>query len=42
MNNNTILFGMINLRCNGNDVYISQMKEVKKHADLWDSYKLPG
>jgi hypothetical protein len=37
---NEILFGMINLRCNGNDIYISQMKEVKKHSDLWDSYKV--
>ncbi len=37
---NEILFGLINLRCNGNDIYISQMKEVKKHADLWDSYKV--
>ncbi len=40
MKNNTILFGMINLRCNGDEIYISQMKEVKSPNDLWDSYKL--
>jgi len=33
-----ILYGMINLRCNGKDIYMSQMKEVKKVSDLWDSY----
>lgn len=37
----SILFGMINVRCNGKDIYISQMKEVKMQSDLWDSYKLP-
>jgi competence protein ComEC len=41
MKDNSILFGMINLRCNGKDIFISQMKEVKKPSDLWDSYKLP-
>jgi beta-lactamase superfamily II metal-dependent hydrolase len=40
MKNNSILFGMINLRCNGDEIYISQMKEVKSPNDLWDSYKL--
>lgn len=35
-----VLFGMINLRCNGHEMYISQMKEVKKASDIWDSYKL--
>lgn len=35
-----ILFGMINLRCNGKDIYISQMKEAKKNTDLWDSYEV--
>jgi hypothetical protein len=40
MKNNTILFGMINLRCNGEEIYISQMKEVKSPNDLWDSYSL--
>jgi beta-lactamase superfamily II metal-dependent hydrolase len=40
LKNNTILFGMINLRCNGTDMYMSQMKEVKHTADLWDSYEV--
>jgi beta-lactamase superfamily II metal-dependent hydrolase len=40
MKSGKILFGMINLRCNGNDIFISQMKEVKKSSDLWDSYSL--
>ena len=35
-----VLFGMINLRCNGDEIYISQMKEVNKPSDIWDSYKL--
>jgi hypothetical protein len=35
-----VLFGMINLRSNGNEIYISQMKEVNKPSDIWDSYKL--
>jgi beta-lactamase superfamily II metal-dependent hydrolase len=38
MKSGKILFGMINLRCNGKDIFISQMKEVKKPSDLWDSY----
>jgi competence protein ComEC len=33
-----ILYGMINARCNGNDIYISQMKEARNNRDLWDSY----
>ena len=37
---NKVLFGMINLRCNGNEIHISQMKEVKTPSDIWDSYKL--
>ena len=36
----TILFKMINCRCNGSKIYISQMKEVKNYADLWDSYQV--
>ena len=36
----TILFGMINCRCNGSKIFISQMKEVKNYADLWDSYQV--
>ena len=35
-----VLFGMINLRCNGDEICISQMKEVKRHSDIWDSYQL--
>lgn len=35
-----VLFGMINLRCNGDEIFISQMKEVNKPSDIWDSYEL--
>ncbi len=35
-----ILFGMINLRCNGTDIFMSQMKEVKRADDLWDAYEV--
>lgn len=38
LKNQKILYGMINLRCNGSEIYMSQMKEVKNNADLWDSY----
>ncbi|MFV0604909.1 MAG: SH3 domain-containing protein [Niabella sp.] len=37
---NKILFGMINLRSNGKDIYMSQMKEVRNNSDLWDSYEV--
>jgi beta-lactamase superfamily II metal-dependent hydrolase len=37
-----VLFGMINCRCNGSKIFISQMKEVKNYADLWDSYEVGG
>ena len=37
-----ILFGLINLRCNGNDIYMNQMKETNQPADMWDAYTLPG
>lgn len=40
LKNNRILFGMINLRCNGEDIFMSQMKEQKKDADLWDAYEV--
>lgn len=40
LRNNQILFGMINLRCNGKDIYISQMKEQKRDGDLWDAYEV--
>ena len=36
-----ILFGMINLRCNGKDIYMNQMKETNRPADMWDAYTLP-
>ena len=35
-----IIYGLINIRCNGNDIHISQMKEIKKEDDLWDSYRV--
>lgn len=35
-----ILFGMINLRCNGREIYMAQMKEIKGVADRWDSYQV--
>jgi hypothetical protein len=35
-----ILFGMINCRCNGKDIYMSQMKEAGADSDLWDSYQV--
>lgn len=40
LKNKKILYGMINLRCNGKDIYMNQMKEVKNDADLWDSYEV--
>jgi len=40
LKNKEVLFGMINLRCNGNEIYMSQMKESNRPSDLWDSYKL--
>ncbi|HRB26902.1 MAG TPA: hypothetical protein PLH81_00005 [Niabella sp.] len=40
LKNNKILFGMINLRCNGSDIFMSQMKEKKTGADIWDSYEV--
>ena len=35
-----ILYGLINCRCNGSDIYISQMKERQNSGDLWDSYNI--
>lgn len=35
-----ILYGMINLRCDGKRIYMSQMKEQHSGADIWDSYKV--
>jgi len=36
-----LLFGMINLRTDGNRLVIAQMKEKRTGADIWDSYILP-
>lgn len=35
-----ILYGMINARCNGRDIYMNQMKEARKASDIWDAYKV--
>lgn len=35
-----ILYGLINLRCDGKDIYISQMKEKHTGGNVWDSYKI--
>lgn len=35
-----ILFGMINLRSNGSDIWMAQMKEAGGGADIWDSYNV--
>jgi beta-lactamase superfamily II metal-dependent hydrolase len=35
-----IIFGMINLRCDGNAIYMAQMKEAKVPSDMWDSYRV--
>lgn len=33
-----IKYGMINLRCNGDDIIMAQMKEVVSGASVWDLY----
>ncbi|MFC5980093.1 MBL fold metallo-hydrolase [Flavobacterium salmonis] len=38
LKNQEILYGMINLRCNGKDIYMAQMNEVKTNSDVWVSY----
>jgi competence protein ComEC len=40
LKNKEVLFGLINLRSNGREIFISQMKEASNPADLWDSYQL--
>jgi beta-lactamase superfamily II metal-dependent hydrolase len=35
-----ILYGLINLRCDGTDIFISQMKEKHTGGNVWDSYKI--
>lgn len=37
---NEILYGLINLRSDGTNIFMSQMKEAKKGADIWDSYQI--
>ncbi len=37
-----ILYGMINLRSNGDEIYLAQMKEARIGADIWDSYRVIG
>lgn len=33
-----IKYGMINLRCNGDDIIMAQMKEVLFGTSVWDLY----
>ena len=40
LKNKKILYGMINCRCNGDKIYMSQMKEASTNTDLWDSYEI--
>ena len=40
LKNKKILYGMINCRCNGDKIYMSQMKEASSNTDLWDSYEI--
>lgn len=35
-----VLYGMINLRSDGDRVFMSQMKESRRSADIWDSYTI--
>jgi beta-lactamase superfamily II metal-dependent hydrolase len=35
-----VLYGMINLRCDGKRIYMAQMKERRSGSDVWDSYKI--
>lgn len=42
LKNKTILYGMINCRCNGKQIYFSQMKEASANTDIWDSYEVEG
>lgn len=37
----SILYGMINLRTNGKEIVMAQMKEAGQQKDLWDSYAVP-
>lgn len=42
MSKKGLLFGMINLRCNGVDIYMNQMKESGRASDIWDVYCIPS
>ncbi len=42
MSKEGLLFGMINLRSNGVNIYMNQMKESGRASDLWDAYSLPS
>ena len=33
-----IVYGMINLRCDGQDIVMAQMKEKRSKGSIWDSY----
>ena len=35
-----ILYGMINARSNGREIYMNQMKEARKANDMWDAYNV--
>lgn len=35
-----VLYGMINLRSNGEQIYMAQMKEAGGGGDVWDSYTI--
>ncbi len=35
-----ILYGMINLRSDGDKIFLSQMKEKRSGYDIWDSYEV--
>ncbi|TPG58007.1 ComEC/Rec2 family competence protein [Hymenobacter nivis] len=37
---NSVLYGLINLRCDGERIFMAQMKEARTTADLWDSYQV--
>ncbi|MCB9233491.1 MAG: MBL fold metallo-hydrolase [Bacteroidia bacterium] len=41
LNGKSVLFGMINLRSDGNRIFMAQMKETKPANDPWDGYSVP-
>lgn len=40
VNTDKIMFGMINLRSDGNKIIMAQMKEVHSDGDVWDLYEV--